>query len=168
MKKIKTIIENPKWSFAGVFLGILAFFGIGASMITHTIIQYAILIIALSLAVHGIYRQRKQTTIQKVVKKNELFEKESKSSGGITCEMCGTEENAKLVIKSIETAKHGFKNFSDIVNDTNLPLSAINSALDWLIMNKFTTEANGRRGKIYELSPKGRDSFGSIINPKTI
>ena len=65
------------WSFIGTFFGILTFFGIGASMITHTVIQYTILVIAFFLAIHGIYRLLKQKTNKEVVKKNELFEKES-------------------------------------------------------------------------------------------
>ena len=94
-------------------------------------------------------------------------EKEPESlAGGIRCEMYGTDENAKLVIKSIGTSKHGFKNFSDMVNEINLSLNAINHALDWLVMNKFATESDGRKGKVYELSQKGRNTFSSIINPQ--
>ena len=56
MKKIKTIIENPVWSFIGAFFGILAFSGVKMNMITHTVLQYSILAIALLLAIHGSYR----------------------------------------------------------------------------------------------------------------
>jgi predicted transcriptional regulator len=100
------------------------------------------------------------------LKKELQLEKEPESSGGIRCEMYGTDENAKLVIKSLGTAERGFKNFGDIVNDTNLPLNAINHTLDWLVINKLSTEAEGRKGKVYELSPKGRNSFSHIIIPK--
>ena len=136
--------------------------------------QVAIYVLILS-AINGIifYLLRDKTQsyympkfLRNILKKV-LTIKEPESSGFMQCEMGGTDENAKLVIKSIGAAKHGFKNFGDIVNETNLSLDIINHTLDWLVMHKFATEANGRRGKIYELSPKGRDSFTLIINPKT-
>ena len=104
------------------------------------------------------YLKKKEKELQPE-KKPESF------AGGIRCEMCGTDENTKLVIKSIGAAKHGFKNFGGIVNETNLSLNVINHALDWLVMNKFATESDGRKGKVYELSQKGRNAFSSIINP---
>ncbi len=90
------------------------------------------------------------------------------SYGSWQCEMSGrSEENTGLVIKSIGTAKQGFKNFGDIEKDTDLPLNDINAALDWLVMNEFATVVDGRRGRVYELSHKGRNTFSSIINPKS-
>ena len=94
------------------------------------------------------------------------YEKATESSGFMQCEMIGADENTKLVIRSIGSAKHGVKNFGDIVNDTNLSLGIINSALDWLVMNKLATEIDGRKGKAYELSPKCRNDYSFIINPK--
>jgi len=99
------------------------------------------------------------------VNRKELkIEKESEPSGSLKIESYGTDENTTLVIKSIGTADNGFINFGDIVNDTNLPLKTINTALDWLVVNKLATENKGRKGKVYELTPKGRDSFITSIN----
>ena len=58
-------------------LGVLVFFGFGVNMITHTFIQYSIIAIVLFLAIHGIYRMRKQknnryaieTSSKKAIKK---------------------------------------------------------------------------------------------------
>jgi len=100
------------------------------------------------------------------LRKDLEIEKEPKSYVGIKFKAYATDENTKLVIRSLGTAKHGFKNFSDIVTNTNLSLDTINHILDWLVTNKLATETNGRRGKIYELLPKGRKMFSHIINPK--
>ena len=99
-----------------------------------------------------------------VNRKESKIPKESEPSGFLKIESYGTDENTALVIKSIGTAGNGFINFGDIVNDTNLPLKTINTALDWLVVNKLATENKGRKGKVYELTPKGRDSFSSSIN----
>lgn len=80
----------------------------------------------------------------------------------VKVESYSTDENTKLVIKSIGTAENGFINFSEIVNDTNLNLKTINKALDWLVINKLATENKGRRDKVYELTPKGRNLFNTI------
>jgi len=97
--------------------------------------------------------------------KKELKEiQEENSSGLMRIEAYGTDEDTKLVIKSIGTAENGFINFGEIANDTNLPLKTINKALDWLVINKLVTENKARKGKVYELTPKGRDAFKSIIN----
>lgn len=138
--------------------------------------QVAIYVLILS-AINGIifYLLRDKTqsyympkVLRNILKKILTIKETESSSCGITCDMCGrSEENTGLVIKSIGAAKHGFKNFGDIEKDTDLPLNAINAALDWLVMNKFATVADGRRGRVYELSHKGRNTFSSIINPKS-
>jgi hypothetical protein len=84
-------------------------------------------------------------------RKESKEKKEPKSHGGIKVIGFGTDENTKLVIKSISSAEHGFINFNDIVNDTNLPLKNINAALDWLVIHNFASESDGRRGKVYAL-----------------
>lgn len=92
--------------------------------------------------------------------------KEPSSLGPLKLESYSTDENIKLVIKSIGTAETGFINFNEIVNDTNLHLKVINKVLDWLVTNSLTTENMGRGNKVYELTPKGRSSFNHIINSK--
>jgi predicted transcriptional regulator len=97
--------------------------------------------------------------------RNNLKEKQFENSPGfLGIEAYVTDEDTALVIKSIGTAENGFIYFGDIVNETNLHLKIINKALDWLVINKLAVENKGRRGKIYELTPKGRDVFRSIIN----
>ena len=138
---------------------------VGFPAIDHSTIIYSVVglcVISISLT---FFANRKNLFLKKEPR---LEKNPEPSSGGITCEMSGrSEENTELVIKSISAAKHGFKNFSDIEKDTDLPLNAINAALDWLVMNKFATVADGRRGRVYELSHKGRNTFSSIINPKS-
>jgi predicted transcriptional regulator len=95
-------------------------------------------------------------------KKELKMVEESESSGFLKIESYGTDENTALVIKSIKYSDNGFINFGDIVNETNLSLKFINKALDWLVINKLATESRGRRGKTYELTPKGKDVFKSI------
>ena len=88
--------------------------------------------------------------------------KESHSLSGLKLDSYSTDENTKLVIKSIGTAETGSINFNEIVNYTNLQLKAINKILDWLVIHKLATENKGRRGKVYELTPKGRNLFNTI------
>jgi predicted transcriptional regulator len=95
--------------------------------------------------------------------RKELKEKkDSQPTGGFQIESYVTDEDTALVIKSIKYSDNGFINFGDIVNETNLSLRIINIALDWLVINKLATESKSRRGKAYELTPKGRDVFKSI------
>ncbi len=95
--------------------------------------------------------------------RKELKERQiSQPTGGCQIEAYGTDEDTALVIKSIKYSDNGFINFGDIVNETNLSLKVINKALDWLVINKLATESKARRGKAYELTPKGRDVFKSI------
>jgi hypothetical protein len=68
LNKIKTIIENPKWSFIGTLFGILTFFAVRLNMDAHIIIQYTILTIALFLAVYGSYCLLKQKNISDTIK----------------------------------------------------------------------------------------------------
>lgn len=113
------------------------------------------LIIAVALSIYALFTHRKELKAKK----------EPNSLGGLKLESYSTDENTRLVIKSIGTAQNGFINFNDIVNDTSLHLKTINKTLDWLVLNKLATEKKGRRGKVYELTPKGRNSFRSILNP---
>jgi len=75
LNKIKTIIENPIWSFIGTVLGILVFFGFRVNMITHTVLQYVILVIALLLAIHGCFRLWKRKDNIKTKKEEPLPQK---------------------------------------------------------------------------------------------
>lgn len=97
-------------------------------------------------------------------KKESKEHKQENASGFIKMEAYGTDPDTDMVIKAIGTSGNDFIYFSDIVNETNLSLKIINRALDWLVINKLATEKKGRRGKVYELTPKGRDAFKNIIN----
>jgi hypothetical protein len=66
LNKIITIIKTPTWNFVGVILTI--FFKFGADMVTHIVVQYFLIIIALLLATHGFYRLWKQKTIEPIKK----------------------------------------------------------------------------------------------------
>ncbi|OHX33998.1 hypothetical protein BJL95_05755 [Methylomonas sp. LWB] len=98
-------------------------------------------------------------------KKELRYKEDQEQSRGFKIEAYGTDPDTDLVIKAIGTAENDFIYFGDIVNDTNLPLKVINRALDWLVIQKFAVETKGRRGKVYELTPKGRDVFKNIIHP---
>jgi hypothetical protein len=69
------------------------------------------LILAIGLYLYALYVYIKELKTKK----------EPNSLGGLKIESCSTDENTKLLIKSIGTA-NGFINFNDIVNDTNLHL----------------------------------------------
>ena len=90
MNKIKTIVENPMWSFIGTLFGILAFLGFRINMITHTVLQYTILAIALLLAIHGIYRLGRQKKNIKA-KKEQLPQRQSEYT---IMNDCTQDENA--------------------------------------------------------------------------
>lgn len=154
-----TITE--KYSFVEAMMSINLNYG-------HIIFYSCVNILFFLIGFRYLIKKRNMSidVVKSTVKELQLDKEAESSSGGITCEMSGTDENAKLVIKSIGTSKHGFKNFGDIVNETNLSLDTINSALDWLVINKLATETDGRRGKVYELSQKCRNSYSSIINQK--
>lgn len=93
--------------------------------------------------------------------KESKTKKDPNSLSGLKVEAISTDENDKLVIKAIGTSD-GFINFDDIVNNTNLPHKVISKALDWLVLKDLATEKKGRRGKVCELTPKGRNLFNTI------
>ena len=96
----------------------------------------------------------------------DLKKRDSRPPGSFQVEAFATDPDTKLVIKALGAAESDFIDFDNIVNGTNLPLKTINKALDWLIMNNLATENKGRHGrKIYELTPKGRDTFKSSLKP---
>lgn len=136
---------------AGIFSLIsLLFFKIEHSQLGFIFLGIAVFLSVCALIVHL---------------KKPKTQREPSSLGPLKLKSYSADENARLVIKSIGTAENGFINFNEIVNDTNLPLKIINKALEWLVVNKFATSKKGRKDNVYELTPKGRDSFGHIINP---
>ena len=74
-----------------------------------------------------------------------------------------TDENTRLIIRTISNETNGFATVSDIFRDTNLPPKRINKTLDWLLMNNFAIQRKGRNGKVYILTPEGRSTFSQLI-----
>lgn len=135
---------------AAIFALIAAFlFRVG-----HSTSSLVFIVLAVLVYIYALFTHRKESKAKK----------EPNSLGGLKLESYSTDKNTKLVIRSIGTAKNGFINFNEIVNDTNLHLKVINKALDWLVINKFVIVNKGHIDKVYELTPKGRNSFDSIIN----
>lgn len=79
-------------------------------------------------------------------------------------ESYGTDEQAKLVIKSIGGTKYTFRNIEGIVADSNLPEDIARDKLNWLMLHDFVDEFEISGEKLYALSLKGHSVFSGIKN----
>jgi len=89
-------------------------------------------------------------------------ETEPPISSFVEVEAFGTDDDTKLVINALGSTKYTWRYLQSITKETNLSLDTVTDKTNWLIKNKLATEAHGPDGKIYALSPKGRNLFNAI------
>lgn len=87
------------------------------------------------------------------------------SSPGIICESYGTDEETKLVIKSIGGTKYTFRNVEGIIADSKLPCETAKDKLNWLLINGLANSFDIDGEKLYALSSKGHRVFEQVVNP---
>jgi hypothetical protein len=98
-----------------------------------------------------------------------IVAKETETSGGterpsIELRMFGTDPGVDKVLKALGSDKYTWRYFGGISEETRLPKAEIERALSWLLANRLVVETSGRQGKVWGLSPEGRDLLYSIVS----
>lgn len=73
-----------------------------------------------------------------------------------------TDPDTDKVIKALGSEKYTWRYFGGLAEDTQLSKETIQKALDWLVANDLATETRGRQGKVWGLSPEGRNLLAAI------
>jgi hypothetical protein len=74
-----------------------------------------------------------------------------------------TDPDVDKVVKALGSDKYTWRYFGGIAEEAQLPKEKINRALEWLGANGLVTEASGKQGTIWGLSPEGREVLAGIL-----
>jgi hypothetical protein len=75
----------------------------------------------------------------------------------------GTDDATRQVITALGNPKYTWRTIAGIEEGTSLGKQQIMTSINWLVENHLVTEARGQQGKVWGLSPEGRNLLNAIL-----
>jgi hypothetical protein len=91
-----------------------------------------------------------------------VIEKETETvleSGGATVEGYALDGDAIPVINALKDSKFTWRYPKGLVKESEVSLAEVEKTLNWLVDNGLARNSNGKHGKIWTLTTKGREAF---------
>ncbi len=74
-----------------------------------------------------------------------------------------TDDATRHVIKVLGNPRYTWRTIAGIEEETSLGKQQIMTSINWLLENHLVTEARGQQGRVWGLSPEGRNLLNAIL-----